>query len=171
MGDPGHEVFRDVFLGSSYGPGLGQLRHELVLFVANVAVGEFDVWPALARQLVSIGSISGTSLSSAWEVKPESWEVDESRYSEVCRKSVCRKSDGGSVLPDELESDLELLIEFIELKNTIVRQLLYGKERNIYDFMVTKFFTNLTEDFLAWLPFLRLPFAIATCSSSQFCIW
>lgn len=131
-----------MFLGSSYGPGFGQLRHEFVLFVANVVVGEFDVWLALGWQLVSIGTISGTSLSSAWEVKPESWEVEESRYSEVCRKSVWRKSDGGSVLPDELESDLELLIEFIEL----------------------------TEDFLAWFPFLRLPFAIATCSSSQFWI-
>jgi len=131
-----------VFLGSSYGPGLGQLRQEFVLFVANVVVGELDVWFALGWQLVSIGTISGTSLSSAWEVKPESWEVEESRYSEVCRKSVWRKSDGGSVLPDELESDLELLIEFIEL----------------------------TEDFLAWFPFLRLPFAIATCSSSQFWI-
>ena len=140
------------------------MRHEFVLFVANVAVGEFDVWLAPGWQLVSIGTISGTSLSSAWEVKPESWEVEESRYSEVCRKSVWRKSDGGSVLPDELESDLELLIEFIELNNTIVKLLLY---RVIYAFMIINSFTNLTEDFLAWFPFLRLPFAIATCSSSQ----
>lgn len=95
---------------------MGQLRHEFVLFAANVAVGEFDV---LVGQLVSIGSISGRSLSSAWEVKPESCDVEESRYSEVWRKSVCRKSDGGSVLPDELESDFELLIEFIELKRSL----------------------------------------------------
>lgn len=119
---------------------------------------------------MSIGTISGTSLSSAWEVKPESWEVEESRYSEVCRKSVWRKSDGGSVLPDELESDLELLIEFIELKIPLLINCFMAINIVIYAFMVIKSFTNLTEDFLAWFPFLRLPFAIATCSSSQFWI-
>lgn len=170
MGDAGEENCRDVFLGSSYGPGLGQLRQEFVRFVANVVVGEFDVWLALEWQLVSIGTISGTSLSSAWEVKPESWEVEESRYSEVCRKSVWRKSDGGSVLPDELESDLELLIEFIELKIQLLKNCFMAINRVIYAFMIIKSFTNLTEDFLAWFPFLRLPFAIATCSSSQFWI-